>query len=173
MSENTAPIKDSSERREWRNLALWLFFMLAIFGFAFLDDSSRGVNSLSIPVAVAYVIGVFWLIRAIVGWVRADGKPLSPIELKEFQAILHNSVVARYSIAVVLICAAIFIADAKPSAWWIGILLALWAAVLVREITFLLILLGGGYLLVIGLASLPVSIAIIIGALIIAAAMRK
>ena len=173
MSDASAVAKESSQRREWRNLALWLIFMLAIFGFGFLDDNSRGVRSVGAPLVIAYVIGVLWLVRAAVEWARADPRPLSPIELKEFQSRLHGSAAARYSIAVVLICGAIFISDAKPNAWWLGIFLALWAAVLAREISFLFILAGGGYLLLAGLASIPVSIAIIIGALIIAAAVRR
>ena len=117
MNDSRVPIKETSERREWRNLALGLFFMLVIFGFAFIEDRSRGGNNLGAPVVVAYVIGAFWFIRSIVGWIRADAKPLSPDDLKDFQAKLHGSAVARYSIGIVLICGALFIADAKPNAW--------------------------------------------------------
>jgi hypothetical protein len=173
MSDDSTVSKESSVRREWRNLALWLIFMLALFGLAFFDDSSRGVKSTGAPLVISYVLGVIWLVRAAIEWARADPRPLSPIELKDFQSKLHGSATARYSIAVVLLCGAIFIVDAKPNAWWLGVFLALWAAVLAREISFLFILVGGGYLLFTGLASIPVSVAIIIGALIIASAMRR
>ena len=125
--------------------------MLAIFGFTFLDDSSRAIKSTHAPFVIAYVLGLIWFIRAAIEWVRADPRPLSQIELKEFQSKLHGSAAARYSIAVVLICGAIYFSDAKPNAWWLGIFLVLWAAVLAREITFLFILAGGGYLLFAGL----------------------
>ncbi len=76
MSDDSTVSKESSERREWRNLALWLIFMLAVFGFAFLDDSSRGVKSTGAPLVIAYVIGVVWLIRSAIEWARANPRPL-------------------------------------------------------------------------------------------------
>ncbi|MDO8272617.1 MAG: hypothetical protein Q7U82_11975 [Gammaproteobacteria bacterium] len=175
MSDNTAAPKESSERREWRNLALWLFFMLIIFGFGFLDDSKRGVNivSLLIPSVISFALGAAWLVRATFEWFRADPKPLSSLELKEFRSKLHDSAIARYSIAVVLICCAFFITDAKENLWWLAIFLLLWAAILAREVTYLLILGGGAFLIFDGLASISVSAAIIIGALIIASAVRR
>jgi len=173
MNETAVPTKQSSARREWRNLALLLLFMLGLFGLAFFDDSSRSATSVGVSFAIAYTIGLFWLIRAFVEWIRADSKPLTAGELKEFQHHLHNSAPARYSLAIMVVCGAIFIADAKPNEWWIAAVLALWAAILAREITILLIVIGGAYFLFLGIASLPVSIAVIIGALIIAAAVRK
>lgn len=173
MNDASTVARESSHRREWRNLALWLSFMLAIFGLSFLDDSSRGIKSGGVPFVIAYLVGVAWLIRAAVEWVRADPKPLSQTELSEFKSKLHGSAAARYSIAVVLVCGAIFFLDAKPNTWWLSVFLALWAAVLAREISYLFILVGGGYLLLEGIASIPASVAIIIGALIVASAMRR
>lgn len=167
------PTSPSSERSEWRSLFLWLAFMLGLFGLAFLDDRSRNVSSLSAPFLVAYVLGLLWLVRSFIAWRRASDRILSQEELTAFQGRLHAHWFSRYSIATVLLCGALFIPEAKPKFWWLSIFLALWAAVLARELSLLLLAAAGLYFVFKGLASVPVSVAIVIGACIIAYAIQK
>lgn len=162
------PPPPSSERSEWGGLFLWLAFMLGLFGLAFLDDRSRNVSSVSAPFLVAYVLGLLWLVRSFIAWRRASDRAFSQDELTLFQHKLHGHWFSRYSIATVLICGAVFIPEAKPKFWWASIFLALWAAVLGRELSLLLLATAGLYFVFKGLASVPVSVAIVISACIIA-----
>jgi hypothetical protein len=173
MSEASSQLETGSARKEWRSIFLWLLFMLALFGLAFLDDQSRGVSSVSLPVTFAYLIGLVWLVRSFVEWRRASPKILSAEELKHFQSRLRAHWFSRYSIAAVLLCGVVVISEAKPQFWWLSLFLVLWAAVLAREISFLFIAAAGLYYLARSLASLPVSVAIIIGACIIAYALLQ
>lgn len=163
----------SSERAEWRSLFMWLAFMLGLFGLAFLDDRSRNISSLSAPFLVAYTLGLLWLVRSFIAWRRASDRAFSQDELQLFQHKLHGHWFSRYSIATVLICGAVFIPEAKPKFWWVSIFLALWAAVLARELSLLLFAAAGLYFVFKELASVPVSVAIVIGACIIAYAIQS
>jgi len=57
--------------------------------------------------------------------------------------------------------------------WWLPIVMILGAAVFARELTLLLVCCGVLYLLGTGIAALPVSVAVIIGACIIASAAKR
>lgn len=79
----------------------------------------------------------------------------------------------RYPVAGLLGWIAWYVADSRPDIWWVSVVLVLFAAGLAREMTLVVLAIGIGYLAFQGLASLPVSAAIIIGALIIASALKE
>lgn len=69
-----------------------------------------------------------------------------------------------------------FLVDAKPHLWWLAAIAVIYGLVLAKELGFLA-LFGLGCIVVLwifqGIASLPVSVAVIIGALIIAGAVSR
>lgn len=69
--------------------------------------------------------------------------------------------------------AAIWVLSDRPNAWWAAVALILYALCCAREVAGILLVGGGIYLLFRGVAALPVSAAIIIGACIIASALTK
>ena len=79
----------------------------------------------------------------------------------------------RYSLAAICLWGSWHFLTAKNEQVWLAVIAALMAALFAREISFLIIVLGVLYLLFIGVAALPVSVAVVIGAIIIAFAIRK
>lgn len=79
----------------------------------------------------------------------------------------------RYPIAVLLLGVAWWLVTQRENLWWLSIILVVSAAVYAREVSLLLLLALGAYLLFQGVAALPVSIAVIIGAIIIANANKR
>jgi hypothetical protein len=79
----------------------------------------------------------------------------------------------RYPLAVLMLWGAWFMLEKKPHLWWMAAILALAALVQARELALLAIGIGLIYAVFQGIAALPVSVAIIIGAIIIASALRK
>jgi len=82
----------------------------------------------------------------------------------------------RYPFAGLMFFGAWFLVETKPGLWWLAAVLAIYGLVLAKELGYLALfglacLLG--YWLLQGIASIPVSVAVIIGALIIASAVRK
>lgn len=82
----------------------------------------------------------------------------------------------RYPMAGLAFFGAWFIVQTKPQLWWVAAIAVLYGLVLAKELGFLA-LFGlaciAGYWILQGVASLPVSVAVIIGALIIAGAVSK
>lgn len=78
----------------------------------------------------------------------------------------------RYPMAILMLGGAIYLNDANPKVWWLAVLLGFAAILMMREILILLLALGAGWLLYSGITALPVSVAIIIGAIIIASAIK-
>ena len=79
----------------------------------------------------------------------------------------------RYPAAFVMIAGSAWLYDIRPKLWWVSVVICLVAMVYTWEISLLAICLGLGWLMVKGVAALPVAAAIIIGALIIASAINK
>ncbi len=79
----------------------------------------------------------------------------------------------RYPLAVLLIVVAWWIEDVKPHAWWISVILVLMAIVNARELALWIIGLALVWAMIAGIAALPVAVAIIVGALIIASAINR
>jgi hypothetical protein len=75
---------------------------------------------------------------------------------------------ARYPIALGMVAGAWYLVEQKPSLWWLSTIFVLSAAVYAREVS--LIVLGLGLLIAVisGLAALPLSLAVILGAALIA-----
>lgn len=82
----------------------------------------------------------------------------------------------RYPVAGLVFFVAWFLVEAKPHLWWLAAIAVIYGLVLAKELGFLA-LIGlaciAGYWILQGVASLPVSVAVIIGALIIASAVSK
>ncbi|MBI3777861.1 MAG: hypothetical protein HY274_02940 [Gammaproteobacteria bacterium] len=100
-------------------------------------------------------------------------KQAQELEIHRKQEELENKWYVRYPLAALMLWGAWYILDTKPDRWWLAAFAALAAAFFAREISFFLIVVGLGYLLFQGIASLPMSAAIIIGAIIIASAIKK
>lgn len=82
----------------------------------------------------------------------------------------------RYPLAFFMLWAAWYLINMnkKPDLWWMAVLLAVPAAIyFARELSLVLVSIGVLYLFIKGIASLPISVAIIIGAIIIALAVRR
>lgn len=86
---------------------------------------------------------------------------------------LNNKWYVRYPLAGLMFWGAWHLLETKPDRWWLAAIMALFAAFFAREISLFVIAIGAIYLLFQGVASLPVSVAIIIGAIIIASAVKK
>ncbi len=86
------------------------------------------------------------------------------------QAELEEMWYYRYPIAVILLVAAFYLLGERPQLWWMSAVLAICAAIQARELALIAVIAGGGYMVVGGIASLPTSAAIILGAIIISAA---
>lgn len=76
----------------------------------------------------------------------------------------------RYPIGIGLLWGAGYLYDAHPNKWIIPLLMALFGVLALRELLLIGIGIGAIWLLVQGIASLPVSLAIVLGAIIIASA---
>jgi hypothetical protein len=161
-----------SARSLWRGNALAVFLLLVIGALALFDEASRGV-AIPVPAAVAFLAALAWFCRAAIGWHRASARLLSPSEQMSFKAALANQWFARYALAIVLICIALLVIDARPGLWWVYAPLALWVAILARELSFIVIVGMGLFLAIKGIASMPVSLAIVIGACIVAYTLHR
>ena len=107
------------------------------------------------------------LVQAILGFFPQEmEKPLT----RQFPFLLRWYL--RFPLAFLMLYAAVFFVLEKHF-FAIPILLVIDAALLAREISWLLLIGGGLYLIFAGIAVLPVSVAIIIGAIIIASSIKK
>ena len=79
----------------------------------------------------------------------------------------------RYPVAALCMAGAWLVVTYKDTLWWLSILLVLAGCVYAREVSLVLLVVGGIYLLFLGIAALPVSVAVIIGALVIAWAVKR
>ena len=79
----------------------------------------------------------------------------------------------RYPMAILFLALAWWLLKVNEELWWASIFFVVVAAVSARELSLIALLCLGGYLLFIGVAALPVSVAVIVGALIIASAIKK
>jgi hypothetical protein len=79
----------------------------------------------------------------------------------------------RYPIALLILWGAWYIFEKKPNAWWVAAIAAFAALYYARELALFALSIGLLYALFQGIAALPVSVAIIIGAIIIASALKR
>jgi hypothetical protein len=94
---------------------------------------------------------------------------------KKYWADLWRKPGVRYASAALLVLGAVLLlqGDGREKTWFLAAILFVYALIRARELSLLVLGLGAVYLLFIGVAALPISIAVIVGALIIAAAIRK
>lgn len=78
----------------------------------------------------------------------------------------------RYPSAALMVVGAWWLSEVKPNLWWVSVLLVLVAMIFARELSGWIIGLAILWAVFTGIAALPVATAIIIGALIIASAMK-
>lgn len=79
----------------------------------------------------------------------------------------------RYPLAALMLFGAWWIVGEKEKLWWLAVLLVIVAAFQAREFSLLILAGVVVYLLFQGIVALPVSVAVIIGAVIIASAIRR
>ena len=79
----------------------------------------------------------------------------------------------RYGMACASVIGAAVLYSASPNKWFLSALLLLLAIILAREILLILLISGVAYFVFRGIASLPVSVALILGAFIIAGAISS
>jgi hypothetical protein len=81
----------------------------------------------------------------------------------------------RYASSVLAICAAVWLLDSakRDVDRWFAAGLFIYALIRAREISLALLAVGAAYLVFQGIAALPLSVAVIVGAMIIAGAMKK
>ena len=89
------------------------------------------------------------------------------------EAEFYNKWWVRYPIGIGLLWAAGYYYEAHQNKWILPLLMALFGVLAMRELVLIGFGIGGIFLLVQGLASLPVSLAIIIGAIIISSAISN
>lgn len=162
-----------SIRNQWRNTTLFLLGAVAIYGYTLIRKDLSNLPSHETALFVAWTIGVLWLFISFVGWVRSDSTVRPIAEVEAYFSNYCDKFSVRYSIAVVFICAGIWLAGEKPNLWWVCVPAGLSAAFFARELSILAIVAGVGTLLFQGIASLPVSVAVVLGAFIIASAIGQ
>jgi hypothetical protein len=99
--------RPGSERAEWRAIALPLLVVLPLFGWAALLTARPGDGIFAVP----YAVGLAWLVRALAGWARSSGAPLTADALAAFRDRQFWSRPARGSYALVVVCDGLFLAS--------------------------------------------------------------
>lgn len=79
----------------------------------------------------------------------------------------------RYPIAILLLGSASWLVNSQENLWWLSLLLVVYAGIYAGELSLIILVCIGGYLLFQGVAALPISVAIVLGALIIASAKKN
>lgn len=92
---------------------------------------------------------------------------------RQKQAESDDKWYVRYPLAALMLFGSVYLIQDSPKLWWVALCGVIVAAFQAREISLIALAFGGIWFLFKGIASLPVSAAIIVGAMIIAAALRK
>lgn len=100
-------------------------------------------------------------------------KQVKEAEAARRAAVMEDRWYFRYPLAALMLFGAWWIVGEKEKLWWLAILLVIVAAFQARELSLLILAGVVVYLLFQGVAALPVSVAVIIGAVIIASALRR
>ena len=157
-------------------LTLAVTLAVTIWAFATLYSESNLTVQSAVWLLPFWALGVFQSYRY---WAKSHVQELTP-EAKQRQlsaqrktAEWENKWYVRYPMAAGALCLAWHVLSPKPDSWWAAAALGLLALFWAREVGVVLIAFGAGYLILKGIASLPVSAAIIIGALIIASAIKR
>lgn len=174
-------IVDIPRKKRLRNALITLIVTLAVTGWAFgyvLVQGQVGMETLwLLPFLLTglWVSYRYWKTTHLTEPTPEAQERQRTAELEKQRKAeeFENKWYVRYPIAVLILWGAWYIVDKKPDSWWIAALVALAAIYFARELALLLIGIGLIYLLFQGIAALPVSIAIIIGAIIIASALKR
>jgi len=94
-------------------------------------------------------------------------------EIQAREAEFADRWYVRYALASVCLWVAWHFLTLESPKVWVAVIAAIFAALAAREISLLIILFGIGYLLFVGIAALPISVAVIVGSILIALAIRK
>jgi hypothetical protein len=190
----TGHYEDIPDRKRYKDLAIVavLFAMPASLFF------SMGVESSGEAALTAWsAAGVATLCGCLIGFLIYRKKqifvpdPPAPIVLSEEEIKAQAEAKAkwdrierqwwyRYPMAGLMLLSAWFVVEMKPNFWWVAVVLVIYGLILAKELGYL-VLVGLVFLVGLwffqgvfqGIASLPISVAVIIGALIIAAAANK
>lgn len=192
MSETSEPdsLRQHSARSEWKfMLGLALALIAIAIGMLFFLESKNWVikpfgkyiELQILPLSIAAIIlGIIWSIRALLGIRRCtDEIPMAEKEYLLLESIndLIKDRITRYSVAIILatIAASLNATHGAPDTIkisffteWLPALLYICAGIYAFELLILGMALALAGLLIWGITSLPTSLAIIIGAVIIA-----
>lgn len=149
---------------------------------AFILEKLQINNTASAVIVLLSYVPVFWL-----AWLTFKNKesvtvippPPSPeqeqaaAEVRRKEEEFYDKWWVRYLMAGVMFAGAVYFSSIKPDKWLVPAIFVIVGIIMMRELLFIGIAIGAIWLLFSGLASLPVSAAIIIGAIIIASALRK
>jgi hypothetical protein len=170
----------------WITWGLIAFVLTSGFFAAAMDlwlgPNAPGTPGVRIPLllvldaAVLIPLGVYLYRRYIkLGAMTAAERAVYQAARDQYWAAVWRNGWVRYASAAVMIWGAVWLLqsnkDGKDA--WLAIGLLIYALIRAREISLLLLGVGALWLLFHGVAALPVSVAIIIGAIIIASAMRR
>ena len=156
-------------------LSLLVFGAIGATVFVFLVVSGQGID-----VALLYQLPILLpgLLISHQIWINEKRRPKSDSEFTEIARAKHlreekleaisKSWYVRYLLSVLIMFLAFYIYQTEENNWWLALVLAVFAAVQAREVSILALILVAGYLVFKGIALLPVSFAIIVGAIIIA-----
>lgn len=136
------PTPAHTERGEWRALASSLALLVAAFGAGWWHAVRVDGPALGWPVAMAYLIALGWLLRALVGWLRGSTAHMHARELERFRDRHFWSRPARWSYAAILVCDGLFLLEVNPQAHLVFLLLSALAALFAPEIGVLSAVLG-------------------------------
>lgn len=182
------------DRKRYSDLAIVvILFSMPVGLFAIMGFESSGEAALTAWSAAA----IATLLGCVIGFLIYRKKqvfvpdPTVPIVLSEDEIKAQAESKAkweriekqwwyRYPLAGLVFFGAWFLVETKPNLWWLAAIVAIYGLVLAKELGYLvlvgLVFLAGLWLfqgVFQGIASLPVSVAVIIGALIIAGAVSK
>lgn len=136
------PTLARTERGEWRALASSLALLVAAFGAGWWHAAHAGGPALGWPVAMAYLIALGWLVRAVAGWLRGSTAIMEARELARFRDRQFWSRPARWSYAAILVCDGLFLLEVNPEAHLLFLLLSALAALFAPEVGLLSAVLG-------------------------------
>lgn len=149
--------------------AISLVVLLLVLFFPGLGDQASGFALAAAPAIGGVVMAARYLLTQ---YQVVQQEPIHPTpsplkaEPDVFDRLLERWYV-RYPLAGVVLWAAAYLMDVKDGKfWWLSVVAGLLAIVLMRELAFFMVTILAVVLLFQGMAALPVSVAIIVGALI-------
>jgi hypothetical protein len=160
-------------KRHWGETTIFLLGATLLYGFHIFRTDLSQLPPHDVALFTAWCVGVVWLFRSAIAWIKSDREQRPIEEVNKYFTEYCERPIVRYSLALMFLCAGIWISGEKPHLWWFIFPASLLSAYFAREVAIVGLVLIVGILLFKGIASLPVSVAIVLGAMIIAGAIRR